>query len=398
MRLYRFSDVVGNITSVGLIRKSLERKSFKNFTIFTGLPGTGKSTCAEIAGLQLTCDNPVGGEPCLVCRNCKSNYNALQKTGIGVNLIKKNLGLFNSKKDMQELIKEIFVLESPIGNSVYILEEIHALDDIAQTALLEEIDRLPKNVYVIVCTTKPYKLLGELRSRALEFNFNRLTATESKLLFDKTCHRLGYGQSDKETEGMIINKSRGIPRDMVKLIEFIGSTNPSTREVADFLGFINSEDFTNLLNMTTIGLKETVEVIDDLLQRYTYDLVIDQLKAYVSDVMFYVTGGIQGNLTKKDVKTLKQIMTKQKVFKICKVLEPMSARTSTEVDLKMAVVKIAQLMKDKEVLDVIRNNSRDSAEQKMKARNLNTTSKKLNIEGTNTLAKMSQADLENALK
>lgn len=398
MRLYNFGDIIGNTSTVSLVRTSLIKQSFRNFVILSGLAGTGKSTTAEIAGLTLTCDNPVEGNPCMKCATCRANYTGLVKTGEGKNLIKKNLGKLNSKKDMQDIIKEIFTLESPVGNNVYILEEVHALSEDEQTALLEEIDRLDKNVFVIMCTTKRFRLLEELRSRAIEFNFNRLNQQESKLLFDKTCKRMNFVVNNKEIENMIIAKSKGIPRDMVKLITFISETQPTYSQIADFLGYINTEDFSDFLYMSTIGLKESVEIVNGLLSRYTYDVLLDQFKNYILDVMFYVTGGVRGSLSSKDVKILKEVMNKERVFKICKVLESMSARNSTEVDFKMAMVKISQIMRNRTSLDIVKNNSQAASQQKMESRELAKETKKLELESKNhNLKKLDLSEMKNLL-
>ena len=58
MRIYNFDRVIGNTGTVNVIKTSLRDGVFNNFTIFSGLPGTGKSTCAEISALALTCEHP----------------------------------------------------------------------------------------------------------------------------------------------------------------------------------------------------------------------------------------------------------------------------------------------------------------------------------------------------
>lgn len=399
MRLYNFDDVVGNTNTIKIIRSALAKGSLGNFIILSGLPGTGKSTTGEIMGLQLTCDNPVNGNPCMKCSNCRANYNGLLKTGEGKNLIKKNLGKLNSKRDVNNMIKEIFTLESPVGNNVYILEEVHSLGEEEQTALLEEIDRLDKNVYVIMCTTKRFRLLEELRSRAIEFSFNRLNAQESKLLFDKTCQTMHFKVANKDVENMIIAKSKGIPRDMVMLIEFISKTEPTYEEIADFLGYINTEDFSDFLYMSTIGLKESVQIMDSLLDKHTYDILLDQFKNYILDAMFYVTGGIRGGLTNRDIKTLKEIMDKEKMFKICKVFESMSSRNSTEVDFKMAMLRVSQIMRNKKAIDTVKDNNQLAAQQRMSSNQLAKETAKLKLEENNhNLQKMDVNDISSLLR
>lgn len=397
-RVYSFSSVKGNVNTVNLLRRSLTKDVGKNFLIFSGAPGTGKSTCAEITGLYKTCDNPGdNAEPCLQCKACTSNIKALQTTGVGVNLIKKNLGRFNSKRDVEEMIKEIFVLQSPIGNNIYILEEFHALDEACQTAMLEEIDRLESNVMVIICTTKLYKLLPELRSRALVFNFNRLNNSEAKMLIDTYSRRKGYNVPN-EVASLVISKSKGIPRDIVNLLDFIARTNPSMEEISDFLGYVSTNDFTDLLYCMTLGMKDTVECLENLTARYTYDVLLEQFKYYITDVMFYVTGGITGSLDRRDTKVIREVFDEPKIFKVCAILEKHSVYNTTEADFRMLMIKIRQTIVDKKVSDIVKDNLSLASQQKVRAQQTIQATKELEKElkgNGNNLGKMSLEDFTN---
>ena len=380
MRLYNFSDVVGNSSTIRLIKNSLNKQAFPKFTILSGVPGTGKSTCAEIAGLYLTCEHPNNGEPCLACRSCTQNIKALKTTGQSTNLIKKNLGKLNSRKDVLDLIKEIFVLQAPIGNNVYILEEAHSLTSQDQTALLEEIDRLDVNTYIIVCTTKLTKLIPELRSRAINFNFNRLNSTESKLLFDKTCSRLGIGRTKPSIASMIINYSRGVPRDMVNLIEFVNDNSPSEEDIANFLNIIDNSIFTELLINMRNSLEDTIITMDYLFNNYSYDMIIEQFKNYFVDVMFLITGGIKGNFSQKEVTALKGLLNTQDVFKISKLIQGVNPNNTGENDLKLLLIKIRQTIASVPVSAIISESTKQASKQHVTADRLYKENKKIREE------------------
>lgn len=187
MRVYNFNEVVGNVSTVSVIRQSLHNKTFPHIAIFSGMYGTGKSTCAEIVSMSLTCTNTIDDNPCMSCAQCNNNLKAIQNTGVSSRVSKVNVGRINKKSDMETLLKDIFDLQISEQSVVYIIEEAHALDDSQQTALLEEIDRLSDDVYIIFCTTKPTRLLPELRSRAITFNFTRLSNSEASILFELYC-------------------------------------------------------------------------------------------------------------------------------------------------------------------------------------------------------------------
>ena len=221
MRLYKFNEVVGNTATVTVIQQSLRNGSFPHIALFSGVSGTGKSTCAEICGLYLTCLSPVDDEPCGKCPQCLANQKALQTTGRSTNLIKINAGKLDTKGDIRDLIKEIFVLTVSDKNCVYVIEEAHSLTHAQQTALLEEIDKVASNVYIIFCTTKVTSLLDELRNRAISFNFNRLKASEMRLVLENVCRKRGLALTDSVVKDTIVNHARGVPRSLVEILDFI---------------------------------------------------------------------------------------------------------------------------------------------------------------------------------
>ena len=197
MRVYQFKDLFGNFGTLSLLKSSVITNSVPNFILMSGSSGTGKSSSAEILSLALTCENRVDEEPCLTCETCKSNLLALQGKGISSRVKKINLGQKNEKSDVNDLISEVFRLERTNGNVVFILEEVHSLDAGKQTALLEEIDKLDPNVYVILCTTKRKGLLDELANRAINFKFTNLKTSESRLLLDKVSEDIGASFTER---------------------------------------------------------------------------------------------------------------------------------------------------------------------------------------------------------
>ena len=213
MRLYDYDDVVGNTATLAIMRQSLHNGMFPHISVYGGVYGTGKSTCAEITAMALTCENEKSDNPCGVCPTCKANIQAFQTTGESSWVHKVNVGQKNSKADVDDMIRDIFVLQSGNRNSVYIIEEAHSLNDAQQTALLEELDKIASNVYVIFCTTKPTRLLKELRSRAIMFNFNRLNNAESTLLLNKCCEKSKVSL-DGSVKNLIIGYSKGVPRQI----------------------------------------------------------------------------------------------------------------------------------------------------------------------------------------
>lgn len=398
LRVYDFNNVVGNTSTTGLMKRSLVRKKFPKVAIMGGQAGTGKSTCADIAGMVLTCVEPIDGNPCLKCRNCLDNLQALKTTGRSRNVIKLNLGKLNTKKDIQDMIKEIFVLEAPIGNNVYQLGEMHCVSAADQASLLEEIDKLDDNTYIIITTTKTTSIIPELRSRSISFNFSRLNKTECKLLFDRTCKKLGISKVPQQLENIIINYSRGIPRDMVNIIDFVNNTSPTIEEIKAFLNVIDSSLFTDLVSAMHNSLKETVMLMDYMFNTYSYDVVLEQFKKYFVDAMFFITAGIEGELTKEDCKTLGEILNSDSVYKVSKLLQDVNPHKYDEADVKMQFIKIRQALAKKKVGDIITENTKNASSQHVHASRLYNERKDMKEESKKVAsAKLTTDSLKNLL-
>ena len=393
MRLYRFKDVIGNKSSINMLQKSLERNALPHFIIMSGSPGTGKSTCAEISGLRLTCLNPQGSEPCLKCESCLTNLRALQSTGISNNLVKKNLGRENTKKDIEAIINEIFILKGSVGNSVYILEESHILGKNEQTALLEEIDRLDQNTYMIMCTTKPFNLLPELRSRAITFNFNSLNAEELNILFDRTCMKLNIAIPRNDVKQVLMNYSKFIPRNLVNLLDFIQKNGASEDDIKAFLGDIPAELFINLFEALKLGLSFASPLIDDILRTTNINEFTYNLKEFFVDVVFLSEGDIKGKFSRSEINLIKSLFPKKTLAKLLPLFEKIDSKQITETDLKYLLIKCSKIMNDKNLASVLTNNNKSASKQQYSAEQNAKEIEEIKQEGKSVLKQLTEFDM-----
>lgn len=368
MRIYKFDGLCGNANTISLIKRSLVNKTFNRFTIFGGVLGTGKSTCAGIASMALTCSNPMNGEPCMKCEVCRMNIEALEEVGESPFVKVVNLGKKNKFEDIEELIKDVFVFQSGSSKQVYVFEEAHAIKNIKGgfTAFLAEIDRMPKNVYVIMCTTSLHDIQADLKSRAMIFNFNRLSQKDSLLLCQRTVRRLG-GRIPDSIIDLVVKNGKGIPRDLEKLLQFVHENSVSEEEMREYLQEISYSTFINIFRaMKDSDFATAVNQYKDVLEEFSSERVITCLKDFLADVVFYVDGGIKGNLTSLERMEIDEIFTSQKVGKIISIVEGMN-RETTESDLSMAYIKMFSAMQGTSVSSMITENKSHAAKERVVA-------------------------------
>ena len=265
------------------------------------------------------------------------------------------------------MIHNIFEVDSGFREKVFIIEEAHSLSEAQQTAFLEELDKIPIGVHVIFCTTKPTKLLPELRSRAITFTFNRLNNSESASLLERLCVQNHVALAD-DVKNVILEYAKGVPRQIANLVEFIAKGDFESQTITEFLGVIDDESFIDLFeSMQSSNLLIMINCLDDLLKHYTLDLIIEQLKNFILKVLFYTEGGITDGFVASEVKRVKALFTNVDVLQLNQVIHSI-AYNATEADFKYKIIKVRQFMLNKKMSDILQDNLVTAAAQQRRAK------------------------------
>ena len=347
--LISFKNVIGNNRIKGLLTRQLENQTFTKFNIFEGTFGTGKSTTAKLVAMRLTCENPNGADPCCECESCKNNLKAFKTTGSSPNVKIVNFGTFLNKEDVTNLIKDVFVLKSGSEPQVYIFEEVHVLKDLkgAQTAFLEEIDRMPSNVFIIMCTTKLYDVIPELVSRALRYRFSKLTYDESRIL-------VGSIAGDKlpvKTTNLIIRHSRGVPRNLINNTRFVLDNNITAEEYKDFVQDVDEEELCALLlTMQDTDLKSFANLSKKLAESLEATVIQNRMNELMLNALFHLKG-VDTDLSDYSQSVVKEVLTEATIDKCLKALEKLSNRSTTS-EVELALYKMRMAVQNKQTKDV----------------------------------------------
>lgn len=371
MRAKNFNDLTGNEGSILLLKRALANRTLKNFIIMEGVNGTGKSSSATITAMSLLCENPQNGEPCLHCSSCQAILNMQPGSTNTRNFSRVNIPTKTADRDFDSLLNEIFVLQNSDGNIVYVLEEAHAIrDESSQEKLLDKIDHMPNNVYIIMTTTEANKLIDPLRSRAMEFQFTRLNKTSSTLLLDRICSQNGIVLS-KEQKDLIIREGRGIPRDIIKLTEFVAQNNVTLDELRAYLGdTVTTESFIDLFtSLTEPNSYHALQALDEILSDCDLNVFIRQLKTFILNTIFLIDGGIKENFSKSEIAIIRETFSSRQLTQIASLVERLNKYTSEE-DLKFVFIKIRSVMQNASQSSVLTRNTAKAKQQSMSADSL----------------------------
>lgn len=371
MNKYGFDKMVGNVTTISLLKRSLNNNSFPQFSIFSGVYGTGKSTNAKNVAMTLTCDEPINGCACGKCKTCLANESAFETIGESSTVKIVNIGSMATRADVSELIKNVFVLKSSLANKVYIFEEAHALAEIpgAETAFLEEIDRMPPNTYVIMCTTKDTKIIEELRSRAMTFTFGRLTNLESERLVQIEATSKGVMQMPPEIVRLIVSVSRGIPRELKKATDFVLDNGVTIDELKEHLQKISDSSFIELFScMKDRNIATMLEPLDAMCNSRSNSIIISEMKNFVIRAVFLLSGGISDGFTAEESMLLQRTMNEKQVYALARLLESHS-KGSSDADLKLLMLHIRAILQDRAMSDIVANQTKVAALETVRANN-----------------------------
>lgn len=375
MKLYRFRDMVGNQTTISLIRKALENDKFPNASYMKGQSGTGKTTSAEVVGMYLTCLHPVDGDPCLECSECKRNIEALNTSGKSRNLIKVNMGKYKNAKEINELVDEVFTLSESNNNRVYILEELHALDQNLQITFLEYIDRLSKNIYIIVCSTDSDKIITPLKDRLSSYVFRRLQEKDSIYLLDREAQQRGVALP-KDVKQLLIRYAKGIPRKLIKMVELIVDSNPTLDELARHIEYIPYSVYIELYSSLMTSSREGSLALKEVLTEYDPYTFSNGFRDFLVDLMFLLYGNITEPFTKSELTKCKEMFDKRAVMILNRSFNSETKRMS-ENTLSYLLFESALRIKQESMSSVLKSNTKDANIQYNEALSKSNTMEKI---------------------
>lgn len=318
-RSYRpttFKEVIGQKHVIQTLKNAIIENRTSHAYVFSGLRGIGKTTIARILAKAVNCKNPIDGEPCNECANCKAiNEN------ITTDVVELDAASNNGVDEIRSLLEKVNFLPSFLTKKVYIIDEVHMLSTAAFNALLKTLEEPPAYVMFILATTEPHKIPMTILSRCQRFDFKQFTMAELTEELEYICEKEGINISKEALNG-IAEAAEGGMRDALSIldqasvyaegeitVEDVNSVtgNISNQKLIELLNALNDNDATsaisNINELLNMG-KEVSRLITNVIQFCRDLLLYKSVNEAPNDKYIYTTQEFKDLVIETDSKRL----------------------------------------------------------------------------------------------
>jgi len=165
-----FSRITGQETAIAFLKKVIGRGKIPHAFLFTGIEGVGKTTTALAFCQAINCQDPVNGEGCGSCRNCRQlmsgNFPDLQ-------FIEPE-GQYIKIEQIRELNRDICFRPVEGSYRVVVISRAEAMNQESANSFLKTLEEPPPGNVLILKVKEPRDLLPTIVSRCQKVSFRPL--------------------------------------------------------------------------------------------------------------------------------------------------------------------------------------------------------------------------------
>jgi DNA polymerase-3 subunit gamma/tau len=319
-RKYRpkiFEDLLGQETTVKILKNTAAENSFAHAYLFYGPRGSGKTTAARLVAKTINCESRQKkkdfikqGEPCNECHVCQ----AIDE-GHGIDVVEIDAASNRGIDEIRDLKEGIRLAPLSYQYKVFIIDEVHMLTRDAFNALLKTLEEPPAHVVFILATTELEKVPATIVSRTQRFPFRRIT---KKIIEEKlaTICKLEKLKADEEALELISISAEGSLRDAEALLDQLSHTGTgiTLQNVESTLGRVGVKKLADFLNLlVTKNLADALKFLSKLeeegqnLTQFTKDLINFSRRVLSSHLDPALLMLLENDFTKEEIQKIKDL-------------------------------------------------------------------------------------------
>jgi DNA polymerase III delta prime subunit len=253
-RPHTFDDIIGHEVFKKYFIERIKRGTLPQFIVLEGPEGLGKTSIAEVIAITVNYGFDDSPQKTKAIQEVIDNRHS-------IDCIKKfNMAKDSGKDTAKEVLAELSPSMSTTGRKVVICDESHAIVEYAQDVFLVETEYIPKNTYLIMCTTDKSKLKATLLSRAVCIPLSALTTSQMVQVLKKEAASRNLTIQGGDTMLRIIAEwADNKPRAALNILNAFGENDVvSTEIVREFIGSMDISEIlplaTSLAGSLTYGL------------------------------------------------------------------------------------------------------------------------------------------------
>lgn len=353
-----FTRVVGQEHIVEILKNQIRTGNLGHAYLFSGIRGTGKTSCAKIFARAVNCLNPIDGNPCNECENCKMilNDKALE-------VVEMDAASNRRIDDIRELKEKVIYPPQIVKYKVYIIDEAHMITNEGFNALLKILEEPPKHLIFILATTEIDKLPDTIISRCQRFEFKRINNSDIVKNINYVLNNLNV-EVEEDGINLISELSSGAMRDALSLLDQVVATGKERITIEDInecLGLVNLNMLFELSKSILNSSKnETIETFRNLVEngKTPHNIIIDLIKHFRNIIL---VKSVKKELTTLNDVEYKRYLEHSNKFEIAELIYILENLLDVEDKMKksdmqnalaeLLIIKICSFKKEKSEME-----------------------------------------------
>jgi len=204
-----FKNIMGQDRQIGILVQALKGKTLAHAYLFTGIPGSGKTTAACALAKALQCKNK-RDDFCDVCISCKKITHGTHPDLVVIEPEGDAIKI-NQIRKMQE---QISYTSYEGHHKIVLIEKAERMTIQSSNCLLKTLEEPPPHTVLILLTSVPYRLPSTVRSRCQRIMFQPLP----EAVIEEALQRK-YGADEGEKVRLIASLAGGSLGKAVRWME-----------------------------------------------------------------------------------------------------------------------------------------------------------------------------------